>query len=71
VEVVQVIDDGPAERAGLRRGDVLVELDGEPVQDAGDLQRLMVHERIGRSVIAVVLRSGQELDVPVLLDELS
>lgn len=70
VQILQVLEDSPAERAGMRRGDLLVELDGEPVPDATALQRLMVHERIGRSVRARVLREGRELTLDVVLDEL-
>ncbi|HEY5431030.1 MAG TPA: PDZ domain-containing protein, partial [Solirubrobacteraceae bacterium] len=57
--------------AGLQAGDLLVELDGEPVTDAGDLQRLMVHERIGRAVPATVLRDGAERGIELVLDELA
>jgi S1-C subfamily serine protease len=70
VQIVQVIEGSPAEKAGLRRGDVLVELDGEPIADATALQRLMVEERIGRSVRARVLRDGRERTLSVVLDEL-
>ena len=48
-----------------------MELDGEPITDATDLQRLMVGERIGRTVDAVVVRAGRELRVSVVLDELT
>ena len=71
VQVMQVVEDSPAERAGLVRGDLLVELDGEAVTDASDLQRLMVHERIGRAVGAVVLRNGAQRTIELVLDELS
>jgi serine protease Do len=71
VQIMQVIEDGPAANAGLQRGDLLIELDGEPVTDAGDLQQLMVHERIGREVRAVVLRDGSQRTVTLVLDELS
>jgi S1-C subfamily serine protease len=71
VQIVQVIEDSPAAAAGLRRGDLLLELDGEPVTDASDVQRLMVHERIGRAVPAVVLRDGRERRIELILDELS
>ena len=54
----------------MRRDDVLVELDGEPVDDATALQRLMVHERIGRAVKARVLRGGVEKTLDLVLDEL-
>jgi serine protease Do len=70
IQVLQVVESSPAERAGLRRGDLVVELDGEPVPDAGALQRLMVAERIGRRVTALVLRDGAELTLTVVLDEL-
>src|SRR6185437_6527816 len=50
---MQVIEESPAAAAGLRQGDLLLELDGEAVTDASDLQRLMVHERIGRAVRAL------------------
>jgi S1-C subfamily serine protease len=71
VQIMQVVEDSPAEAAGLVRGDLLVELDGEPVTDASDLQRLMVHERIGRAVPAVVLRNGAQRTIELVLDELS
>jgi S1-C subfamily serine protease len=71
VALVQIIEDSPAERADLRNGDLLVELDGEPITDATDLQRLMVGERIGRAVTAVVIRDGRERMRSVVLDELT
>jgi serine protease Do len=71
VALVQIIEDSPAERADLRSGDLLVELDGEPITDATDLQRLMVGERIGRAVTAVVIRDGRERMRSVVLDELT
>jgi S1-C subfamily serine protease len=71
VQVVQVIDGGPADLGGLRVGDLLTDLDGEPVTDAGDVQRLMVHERIGRTVDAVVLRDGRSKTLQLVLDELT
>ncbi len=70
VALLQVLPESPAERGGMRRDDVLVELDGEPVDDATALQRLMVHERIGRAVKARVLRGGVEKTLDLVLDEL-
>jgi S1-C subfamily serine protease len=59
VEVMEVVEGSPAARAGIRSGDLIVELDGTPIGDARDLQRLMVGDRIGRSVEAVVWRDGE------------
>ena len=70
VQILQVLEGSAASRAGLRDGDLLVELDGEPVGDATDLQRLMVHERIGRRVPARVVREGAQRTLAVTLDEL-
>ena len=70
VEVVQVADDSPAGAAGLRSEDLIVELDGEPVTDVADLQRLMVVEKIGAAVSLKVLRQGRELELSLVPAEL-
>jgi serine protease Do len=70
VEILQVLEGSPAEHAGIERGDLLVELDGEPVVDATALQRLMGHDRIGRAVQARLLRNGRERCVELMLGEL-
>jgi S1-C subfamily serine protease len=58
IEVVEVVPASPAERAGLRPEDLIVDVDGTPVADVGDLQRLMGAQRIGRSVEIGVVRDG-------------
>ena len=70
VEVVQVADDSPAAAAGLRSEDLIVELDGAPVADVADLQRLMVVEKIGAAVSLKVLRQGRELELSLVPAEL-
>jgi S1-C subfamily serine protease len=59
VEVMEVVDGSPAARAGIRSGDLIVELDCTAVADARDLQRLMVGERIGRSVGVLLWRDDE------------
>ena len=71
VEVVEVVDGSPAAGAGLRRGDVIVELGGEPVEGVGDLQRLMAAELIGRSVAVRVFRGGETISVAATPSELA
>ena len=61
IEVVEVVSGSPAARAGLRAEDLIVEVDGEPMGDVGDLQRLMVAERIGQGVEVRVVRDGDFL----------
>ncbi len=70
VQIAAVVEGSPAQAAGLRPGDVLVELDGEPIGDAGALQRLMVGERIGCPGVARIIRDGRERLRTVVLDEL-
>jgi serine protease Do len=71
IEVVQVVDGSPADRAGLRPEDLIVELDGTPVAGVDDLQRLMAGELIGRDVTARLLRRGSEVEVELVPDELT
>jgi S1-C subfamily serine protease len=70
VEVVEIISGSPAEGAGIRVGDVIFELDGDAVESAADLQRLMVAERIGRDATAKLVRDGSLLELRVVPAEL-
>jgi len=70
VEVVQVVEGTPAADAGLRPEDLIVSLDGEPVADVGDIQKLMVVEKIGAAVRLLVLREGRELELSIVPAEL-
>jgi S1-C subfamily serine protease len=70
VEVVEIVPGSPADAAGLRVGDVIFELDGEPIASATDLQRLMVAELIGAKAAARVVRDGAVLELRVTPAEL-
>jgi S1-C subfamily serine protease len=58
LEVVQLLEGSPASAAGVRAGDVIVELDGKPIEGVGDLQRVMVGEMVGRRVPVGLERDG-------------
>jgi S1-C subfamily serine protease len=70
VEVVQVVDGSPAAKAGLRNEDLIIDVDGVPIEDAGDLQRLMVTERIGRPLTVRAFRGGELLELTLVPVEL-
>jgi serine protease Do len=70
VEVVQVVEASAAARAGLRPEDLILDLDGSPVADADDLQRLMTADAIGRSLKVSLLRQGRQLELELVPDEL-
>ncbi|MGH2704771.1 MAG: S1C family serine protease [Actinomycetota bacterium] len=59
VEVVEVVQGSPADRAGIRREDIILDIDGTAVGDSGDLQRLMTAEAIGRPLEITLLRGGE------------
>jgi S1-C subfamily serine protease len=64
------VDDSPAQRAGLRAEDLIVEVDGSAVTGVGDLQRLMVADRIGAAVAVTLLRGGRTLTLELVPAEL-
>jgi S1-C subfamily serine protease len=59
VEVVEIVAGSPAAKAGLRPEDLILDVDGEPVASARDLQRLMAGEAIGRDIAIRVFREGK------------
>ncbi len=61
--VAQVLPGGPADRAGLRAGDLLLTVAGKPVAVAQDLQRQMFADAIGRPLPVTVMRNGALVDV--------
>ncbi|MBO0808829.1 MAG: PDZ domain-containing protein, partial [Actinobacteria bacterium] len=63
LRVVEVVPGGPADRSGLRAGDLLLTAAGQPVTQAQDLQRLMFAEAIGRPLAITVMRNGALVDV--------
>jgi S1-C subfamily serine protease len=63
LRVAEVVGGGPAARAGLRTGDLLLAAAGHPVSAAQDLQRLMFDEAIGRPLAITVMRNGALVDV--------
>ena len=70
VEIVEVVEGSPAERAGLRPEDLIVEVDGRSMTDVGELQRLMVAQSIGRPLTARVIRGERTLTVEIVPVEL-
>jgi S1-C subfamily serine protease len=70
VEIVDIAPDSPAERAGLRSEDLIVELGGQAVERVDDVQRLMSQEAIGRSLPVSVVRGDTQLELELLPVEL-
>jgi S1-C subfamily serine protease len=71
VEIVEVVTGSPAERAGMRAEDLIVELDGRAIERVDDVQALMTHDAIGRRVPVRVLRGDRWLELVVSPIELT
>ena len=67
--VQSVEENSPAKRAGLRDGDVIVALEGQPVAGVDDLHRLLTEVRVGVSCSMIVLRWTEKLELKVVPEE--
>jgi S1-C subfamily serine protease len=70
IEVTTVVAGAPAGRAGIHAGDVLLSIDGHPVETVSQLQSLMSEQRIGTACEVVLWRDGDVRTVEVVLQEL-
>jgi S1-C subfamily serine protease len=69
VLVVGLEENSPAAKAGLREGDVVIELDAKPVRHIDDLQRLLTDERVGVSIPMIALRHTEIVKFNVTPEE--
>jgi serine protease Do len=69
--VGQVTPNGPAARAGIRTGDVILAFDGKRIPDPGTLSRLAAAAPIGKTVNVEVLRQRQRLNLPITVQRLT
>jgi S1-C subfamily serine protease len=67
--VVSLENDGPAARAGMMLGDVLLALEGTAIHDPGDIQTVLAGRRAGTAVTTSLIRAGAPLEVAITLGE--
>ncbi len=67
--VTDVMKNGPAWKAGLKRGDLIIEFDGKPVEDTTGLRNMVANTAPGKSVQAKVVRQGKEETLTVTVGE--
>ncbi len=65
--VTRVLPDTPAEKAGLKRGDVLLSFDGKPVRSVKELQLLVASSPLGEELPLTILREGTRLTLNVII----
>ena len=68
--VNEVIKDSPADKAGLKRGDIIVEYDGKQVDELNDLPRLVAATPVDETVKVKVFRDGKERTIKVKIGRL-
>jgi C-terminal processing protease CtpA/Prc len=67
--VIEVMEDSGAEEAGVKSGDVIIEVDGKPVEDSEDLTRLLQKREKGDDVELVLVRKGEKMKLDAVLGE--
>jgi serine protease Do len=65
--VTRIVEDGSAEAAGMKENDVIIKLDGLPVNTVSELQEQVGKHRPGDKVTVTYLRSGKENTIPIVL----
>jgi serine protease Do len=68
--VSDVAKRSPAERAGIMRGDIILEFNGKEVKDVGNLRNMVAQSKVGSDVTIKILRSGKEYTVRLVIAEL-
>ena len=71
LQIASVVRGSPADQAGLRRGDIVISVDGHSVVTATAIQKLMVEDAIARRIEMTVWRNGALVDVLVVPRELA
>ena len=68
--VAEVLPDTPAAKAGFKSGDVIVEFDGTPIKESGDLPMIVARTPVGKEVGVKVVRDGKERTLTVSIGKL-
>jgi serine protease Do len=66
VLVSQVQKDGPAAKAGIKPGDIIIAVNGKEVEDINDLQKLIMRNPPGTKITVTVIRNGKKKDIEVI-----
>lgn len=68
--IAGITNDGPAAKAGIQSGDIVINFDGKPVADSRALPRLVADTDVGKAVEIEVLRKGQSRKLPITIEKL-
>ena len=68
--VAEVLKNSPAEKSGLKGGDIILEFDGHAIKEMGELPRTVATTPVGKKVTVLVQRDGRQESVPVTVEQL-
>ena len=66
--ISDVVEDSPAEKAGLKRGDIILEMNGKEVEDSADLRNMVAQTSIGTKASFGVLRDGKRIELTAKIE---
>lgn len=69
VYVAKMVPGGPAEKAGLKIGDIIVTLDGVEIKETGDIIKVRDSHKVGDVIEAVIIRDGKELTRNIVIGD--
>lgn len=69
--VSDVVSGGPAEKAGIKRADVILQFDGKPIRSSNDLPFVVASTPIGKTVVVEVMRGNQRMNLQIKTEKLS
>jgi serine protease Do len=67
--VGDVLKDGPAEKAGIKHGDVIISFDGQSIDGPNTLRNIVAQTEVGKNVSVVIIRDGKEQTINVTVGE--
>ncbi|HBA88935.1 MAG TPA: peptidase [Geobacter sp.] len=68
--IAEVMKESPAEKAGIKGGDIILEYDGHVIHEMSELPRRVAGTEVGKKVNLVVLRDGHQQTIPVVIEKL-
>jgi serine protease Do len=69
--VGEVVNGGPAEKGGIKTGDIIVSFDGKTVKNSNDLPRLVSETPVGKTVDVTVIRENKEVKIAIRVEEMT
>lgn len=69
--VADVVKGGPAEKGGIKQGDVIIEFDGKKIKEMGDLPKIVANTPVGKTVKVVILRNGEETALSITIAKMA